>query len=180
MPLHQHWRSGRWFDIYLFALTGRQYNAAETELLETIWTYTSYPDPRIWNNRVAALAGSGHASVALALGAAIAVTDAGLYGIRPTIEAYDFLAAHAGDTDEALLAAIEEELRANRRLADTGVPLWRRRRIEPLMKRADELGLDGGFHVQAAFRIERMLAAGRWRLKMISPLWLRGFGWIWA
>ncbi len=176
LPLHQHWRSGRWFDIYLFALTGRQYNAAETELLETIWTYTSYPDPRIWNNRVAALAGSGHASVALALGAAIAVTDAGLYGIRPTIEAYDFLAAHAGDTDEALLAAIEEELRANRRLAGYGRPIVAEdERIEPLMKRADELGLDGGFHVQAAFRIERMLAAGRWRLKMNYAALVAGF-----
>jgi hypothetical protein len=160
----------------LFALTGRQYSDAETELLETMWTYTSYPDPRIWNNRVAALAGSSHASVALALGAAIAVTDARIYGIRPTIAAYDFLSQHASDSDEVLLTAIEEELRASRHLAGYGRPIVAEdERIEPLMKRAAALGLDGGLHVQTAFRIERLLATGRWRLKMNYAALVAGF-----
>jgi hypothetical protein len=77
-----------------------------------------------------------------------------------------------------MLTAIEEELHSNRHLAGYGRPIVAEdERIEPLMKRAATLGLDGGFHVQAAFRIERMLAAGRWRLKMnyaalVAAFWL--------
>lgn len=167
LSLHSYWRDRRWFDLYLFALTGKHYEPAEVEFLETVWTYTSYPDPRIWNNRIAALAGSSHAPVALALGAATAASDAGIYGIRATIAAYDFLAANAGAEDDALLAAIEEELRVKRRLGGYGRPIVAEdERIGPLMQRAAALGIPSGRHVQTAFRVEQLLAAKRWRLKM--------------
>jgi hypothetical protein len=166
-PLHEHCRDRRWFDLYLFALTGRQFCAAKIELLETLWTYTSYPDARIWNNRVAALAGSSRASAGLALGAAIAVSDADIYGMGPGLASYDFLSAHAEADDEALRVAVSICLKRDRRLGGYGRPVVADdERIAPLMARAQSLGLADGIHVRTAFRIEEALRAGRWRMRM--------------
>lgn len=165
--LHEYGRGRRWFELYLFALTGRDLTPNEVELLETLWCYTSYPDPRIWNNRVAALAGAAHSSAALAIGAAIAVSDAHIYGLGPTLEAYDFLAAHARADDEALQQAVRDTLRQRRRLGGFGRPVVAEdERIAPLMARAAALGLDHGPHLAACHRIAALLRAGRWRLRM--------------
>jgi hypothetical protein len=166
-PLHAHCAQRRWFDLFLFALTARQFTPPEIELLETLWTYTSYPDPRIWNNRVAALAGSSRASASLAIGAAIAVSDADIYGMGPCLAAYDLLAAHAPLDDDALAASVTGQLRRERRLGGYGRPVVATdERIAPTMARADALGLANGPHVRTAFRIETLLLAGRWRLHM--------------
>ena len=122
-PLHEACADGSWFGLALLALTGRRFAAAEVALLETLCTYTSYPDARLWNNRVAALAGSARAPAGLALGAAVAVSDAYLYGGRPILECYDFLAAHARLDDVALAAAVEAHWRAGRRLGGYGRPI---------------------------------------------------------
>lgn len=166
-PLHEHCSERRWFDLYLFALTGHQFAENEIELLETLWTYTSYPDPRIWNNRVAALAGASRASASLAIGAAIAVSDADIYGLGPGLAAFDFLSAHANADDTALLDAVTAQLRRDRRLGGYGRPVVAEdERIAPLMARAGQLGLADGLHVRTAFRIEAILHAGRWRMRM--------------
>lgn len=166
-PLHQHCSDRRWFDLYLFALTGRQFAENEIELLETLWTYTSYPDPRIWNNRVAALAGASRASASLAIGAAIAVSDAAIYGLGPGLAAFDFLSTHADATDGALHESVTDTLRRERRLGGYGRPVVAEdERIEPLMARATQLGVANGPHVRTAFRIEAILQAGRWRMRM--------------
>jgi len=165
--LHVDGASRRWFDLYLRALAGRDFSPAQIELLETLWTYTSYPDARIWNNRVAALAGSARASAGLAIGAAIAVSDAGIYGLGPGLAAYDFLRAHARDDDATLTTAITARLRRDRRLGGYGRPVVAEdERIAPMMTRARRLGLADGAHVHTAFRIERILEEGRWRMKM--------------
>jgi len=165
--LHTHCRDLRWFDLYLFALTGREFAPAEVELLETLWTYTSYPDARIWNNRVAALAGSSRASAGLAIGAAIAVSDADIYGMGPCLASYDFLSAHADVDDDALRQAVTVALRRDRRIGGYGRPVVADdERIEPMMARARALGLADGLHVRTAFRIEAILRTGRWRMRM--------------
>ncbi len=161
--LHRYAHDRRWFELYLMALTGRQFAAREVELLETLWTYTSYPDPRIWNNRVAALAGSAGSSAALAIGAAIAVSDAHIYGLGPIMEAFELLSELAPLDDDALLEAVRARLRARRRFGGYGRPIIAEdERIAPLMSRAKALGLADGRHVTAAFRVESaLLAAGR-------------------
>lgn len=165
--LHTLCRDRRWFELYLLALTGRVFSAAEVELLETLWTYTSYPDPRIWNNRVAALAGSARSSPALALGAAIAVSDAHIYGLGPGLEAYDFLCQHVALDDDALLEVLRSTLKSHRRIAGFGRPVVASdERIAPILERAGRLGLDRGPHLVLALRIEKLLLAGRWRMQM--------------
>ncbi|QID16478.1 citryl-CoA lyase [Nitrogeniibacter mangrovi] len=166
-PLHHHCRERRWFDLYLFALTGRQFAPNEIELLETLWTYTSYPDPRIWNNRVAALAGSSRASAGLAIGAAVAVSDAEIYGMGPGLASYDFLARYVDATDDDLQDAIATTLKRDRRLGGYGRPVVSDdERIAPTIARARALDLADGPHVRTALRIERHLLEGRWRMRM--------------
>jgi len=159
-PLHDHARNRGWFDLYLFALTGQQFSAAAIEMLEAIWTYTSYADPRIWNNRVATLAGSAHASPALAIGAAVAVSDAHLYGLGPVLEAYDFLSKHATADDAGLQAAAAAHRQGGHRFGGYGRPIVAEdERIAPTLARARALGLADGIAITAAFRLERTLAA---------------------
>ena len=165
--LHALAADKRWFDLYLLALTGHQFAEPEIDLLEALWTLTSYPDPRIWNNRVAALAGSSRASAALGIGAAIAVTDADIYGLGPCLAAFDFIGAHVNASDEALLEAATTKLRRERRLGGYGRPVVAEdERIAPTMAKARALGLADGPHVRTAFRLDTLLAAGRWRMRM--------------
>lgn len=166
-PLHEHCQARGWFDLYLLSLTGRQFEAAAIEMLETVWTYTSYADPRIWNNRIAALAGSAHASPGLAIGAAIAASDAHIYGLGPIMECYDFLAAHAHDDDAGFTEAVRSHRRQGLRFGGYGRPIVAEdERIGPLMARARVLGLADGPAVGAAFRLEQILATEGLPLRM--------------
>src|SRR5437899_2981488 len=83
--LHADLRALDWLELYVFGITGRRFTPPQLELLHAIWVYTSYPDARIWNNRVAALAGSARSTPALGMAAAIAVSEASLYGGLPAV-----------------------------------------------------------------------------------------------
>jgi hypothetical protein len=81
-----------WMDLLMYGITGRRFSAAQLELFQGLWKISaSYPEPRIWNNRVAALGGSARSTPGLSLAAAVAVTDATIYGQRPMIGVFDFL-----------------------------------------------------------------------------------------
>ena len=80
-----------WMELYLYSITGRRFKKSELRVLNAIWTYTSFPDPRLWNNRIAALAGTTRSTGALGISAATAVSEASIYGRRPDIRAIDFL-----------------------------------------------------------------------------------------
>src|SRR5919108_6452472 len=48
-----------WMALLLYGITGRIPDERQVRLFNGFWTLcTSYPEPRIWNNRVAALAGN--------------------------------------------------------------------------------------------------------------------------
>ena len=160
----------RWMGLYLYALTGRRFGERELRLLEGIWVLCcSYPDPRLWNNRVAALAGNARAPGGLALGAALAASEGELYGAVPAAQALTLLRElrareAAGEPLETL---VRGELRRRRRLPGYGRPLVRGdERIAPLLALARELGLDGGPHLALALRVDEVLARGRWRLRI--------------
>jgi hypothetical protein len=153
-----------WMAIYLLGVTGRTFSDAELRLLEAIWTYTSYPDTRIWNNRVAALAGSTSSTGALGLSAALAVSEAGIYGQGPCTRAIDFLYRTRAElvADAELGPLVAKELSLRRTLGGYGRPLISAdERIEPLLKLAKSLGLGDGPYLKLAFAIEKYLLAGR-------------------
>lgn len=167
-----------WMAVLLYGITGREFTAQELRLFEGIWTIcTSYPDPRLWNNRVAALAGTARSTAATAIGAANAVSEATLYGRRPDIKSIDLLLRARQWLGEGhdLDRFIRQELAQRRVLPGYGRPITQRdERIQPMLGLAEELGLGGGEHVKLAFAIEEHLLKGRWRLHMNIAALLAG------
>jgi len=167
--LHADLKDMDWVELFLFGITGRRFTAAEVELLHAIWVYTSYPDARLWNNRVAALAGSTRSTGNLGVSAALAVSEASIYGRGIDIRASRFLArSHermAAGVD--LAVCVQEELAAHRGIAGYGRPIAAGdERLQPTMALARRLGLGDGPYVKLAYEIERFLIAGRWRWRM--------------
>jgi len=150
-----------WMDLLMYGITGRRFSAAQLELFQGLWKISaSYPEPRIWNNRVAALGGSARSTPGLSLGAAIAVTDATIYGQRPMISVFDFLqrARAARDDGEPLEDFVAHELRTYRGIPGYGRPLRSTdERLAPAERLAHRLGLWGGTHTLLAFEVADIL-----------------------
>jgi hypothetical protein len=176
--LHKDLKDMDWVELYLFGITGRRFTREQLRLMHSIWTYTSYPDVRLWNNRVAGLAGSSRSTGTLGLAAAMAVSEASIYGRGSDMRAIDFLIRtlrkldEGGDLDEC----IRLELELHRSISGYGRPLVNAdERIEPLLALAKSLGLDQGPYLRLALAVEEKLLAGRWRMKMnyagvVAPL----------
>lgn len=166
--LHAELRQMDWVELYVFGITGRRFTPAQIRLIHAIWVHTSYPDARLWNNRVAALAGSARSSANLGIAAALAVSEATVYGGQAGIRAIDFLLRAQQRIEQG--AAVEEVVLAElgkRRIYGYGRPINSTdERIPWLMKLARELGLGAGPHVRLAFEVERILVSRRAQLKM--------------
>lgn len=161
--LHADLKDMDWIELYAFGITGRRFLPRQIAVLHALWTYTSYPDPRLWNNRVAALAGSARSTGALGIGAAIAVSEAAIYGWQPEFSAADFLVrAHERmQAGEALPAILEQELRQHRRILGYGRPvatLQVDERIPAILARMASEQIEQGPYLRLAFEIERGLA----------------------
>lgn len=167
--LHADLKDMSWMELYLFSITGRRFTGAQLKVLNAIWTYTSFPEPRLWNNRVAALAGTARSTGALGVAAGMAISEASIYGLGPCIRAIDFL-QHAKqhlDNGEALIDVIEEELRRYRSVAGYGRPITRTdERIPPMQVLLRETGMDEGPYIRLCFDIEKALLDGRLRMHM--------------
>jgi len=157
-----------WIDLFVFGITGRRHDAKQLKLLHAMWVHTSYPDARIWNNRVAALAGSTRSTPALGVSAALAVSEATIYGGHPFVSAIDFLirARQATERGAPIEDVVAQEL-AQRRIYGYGRPIASAdERLPWLTGLARELGLDGGPHLKLSLDVERILVARNARLQM--------------
>ncbi len=151
-----------WIGLHVFGITGRLPTPAQQKILNYIWTVTSYPDARLWNNRVAALAGSTRSTGTLGIAAAIAGSEAYNFGHQPMIHAASFLVkASAGiDTGQPLEKLIEEELRLHQHLGGYGRPVATQQadeRIPILVKHMENAGISLGPYFKLAFKIEQAL-----------------------
>jgi hypothetical protein len=167
--LHADLKDMDWVELYVFGITGRRFSPAHLRLMHALWVYTSYPDARIWNNRVAALAGTARSTGNMGIAAAIAVSEASIYGRGIDIRAIDFMlrARQAVERGEALGDLVRAELASQRGIAGYGRPIANGdERIVPMMALLTELGLDGGPHLRLAFDVEAVLLEGRWRWRM--------------
>lgn len=159
-----------WMELLLYGITGRRFNRDQIILFEGIWTLcTSYPDPRLWNNRIATLAGTVRSTGTLGISAAIAVSEATIYGGRPVIGSIDFLIRIDRKLKEGLKldCLVCEELKKYRSIPGYGRPIVRiDERIKPLMNLANDLGYSEGAYVKLAFQVEKFLIEKRYRLYM--------------
>jgi hypothetical protein len=165
--LHAGLGDQSWMAVYILGITGRRFSDAQLRLLEAIWAYTSYPDSRIWNNRVAALAGTTRSTGALGVAAALAVSEAAIYGGGINIRAIDFLHRTRAELDAGgqLEPWVRNELGLRRSLGGYGRPVTSAdERNEPIVALARSLGLGDGPYLKLAFDIEACLLACRYRL----------------
>lgn len=158
--LHRDLRNSDWMDLYLFGITGRRFTPEQIRLLHGIWVTTSYPDTRIWNNRVAGLAGNARSTPVLGITAALAVSEAWIYGGIPGVRAIDFFqrAGMAVNTGRDIRAVVAEELETRKIVFGFGRPIDSRdERLPWLTEVAKSLGFGDGQHFKLAFEIERIL-----------------------
>lgn len=168
--LHADLKDMDWVELYVFGITGRRFSKEQLRLMHSIWTYTSYPDVRLWNNRVAALAGSSRSTGNLGVSAALAISEASIYGRGIDMRAMDFLIRtreqrNAGEV--SLEDMVRAELDRHRSIAGFGRPLINGdERNQHMFALAKELGLDQGPYLKLALEIDEFLFSGRWRMKM--------------
>ncbi len=172
-----------WMKLLLYGITGKSFSDKQLELFEGIWTLcTSYPDPRLWNNQVAALAGTARSTMALGMSASIAVSEAIIYGFRPLVASQKLLhlvhhrCQHGEKLDDVvtdILATGDDgrpgagKNRTVARLPGYGRPIVHGdERIKPLMSLARRLGYDKGDLVTIAFEIEESLQTRGSSLRM--------------
>lgn len=167
--LHKSLKNMGWFELYLFGITGRQFTPQQINVVQALWCYTSYPEPRLWNNRVAALAGTARSTGVLGIAASLAVSEARIYGGIAEHLASEFLTrARIGvDSGASLKELVSAELKEKRGIAGYGRPIVSAdERIVPMMALVSEQGLDSGPHLKLAFEVEEILLQGRLRLRM--------------
>lgn len=166
--LHRDLRHADWVELYLLSITGRRFDERQLRLLHAMWVCTSYPDARLWNNRVAALAGSARSTPGLGISAALGMSEAVVYGGHPCVRAIDFLttAQRRVSAGEPLADVVAQEL-TQRRIYGYGRPIHATdERLPWLLDIAREQGLDGGPHLALARAVEALLVARDARLKM--------------
>lgn len=164
--LHADLREMDWVELYLFGITGRRFTQEQIRLLHGILVYTSYPDARLWNNRIAALAGSARSTPALGVTAALAVSEAGIYGGYPGVRAIDFMLRAKRFLDQG--GNLADMVKQEGRVYGYGrpTPETKDERLPWLLKLAQELGLGDGPHLKIALEVETMLRAKRADLRM--------------
>jgi len=159
-----------WMGLLLLGVTGRRLSENQIRLFDAIWAMSvSYPDPRIWNNRVAALAGTVRSTAGLASAGAAAISEAQIFGGRANIAAVDFIieAKKLVDNGQDLESVIKNELKTNRAIYGYGRPIVREdERNQPILNIAKDLGLADGPHLKLALEVNKILSEGRWRMKM--------------
>lgn len=159
LNLHTELQDSDWLGLYVFGLTGRHFSPAEIRMLHGIWVLTSYPDTRLWNNRVGALAATTRSSAVLGLAAAVGVTEAGIYGGGPGIRAVDFFqrVGRAVDDGQELSEFVAEEMKV-RRIYGYGRPLNSHdERLSSLRALAESLGFADGKHYRLALAVGEIL-----------------------
>ena len=165
--LHQGDYTLDWMALYTFGICGHHFSPAQLRVLHTLWTCTSYPDARLWNNRVAALAGSARSTATLAIAAGIAASEATIFGWQPVMNVADFLLRARAElaAGAALDAVVARELALHRHIGGYGRPvatLQVDERIPHVQALMAQQGIAPGHHLQLAFAVEaQLLALGR-------------------
>jgi len=152
-----------WIELLLFGITGRNFSKQQIDLFNAIWVICiSYPDPRLWNNRVAALAGTARSSASLAIAAATAVSEATVYGWKAELRSMDFLqrAMKKKKFGISIEKIVTDEIKTYKTISGYSRPIpIADERIAPLLGKAKELDLAQGDYLSLSFEIETVLLA---------------------
>ena len=166
--LHRDLKHLTWFELNLFGITGRFFSAEQIRVLNAMWCFTSYPDPRIWNNRISAICGTVKSTNYLAIAAAVAASDAKIFGGTPNIESMKLL-LHVSERlkNESLRDIVQDFLLNNIKLYGFGRPiLGGDERIQPLKEFVIGQGLHHGAYFNLCFRLEEEIQLNKKNRRM--------------
>lgn len=160
---HVAFKDASWMDLYVYGITGKRLAANQLRVLEGLWTCSSYPDGRLWNNRVAALAGSARSYGGAGISAALMVSDAAIIGRQVDWYIADLLVRTLQQVRAGadLVEWIREERSRNRIIKGYGRTMHPERideRLPVALALLKREGIEPGAHFQMAFEIERALA----------------------
>lgn len=155
----------RWHQYLLYGITGNN-SERVARLFEGIWLIScSFPDPRLWNNQVAALGGTTRSTGVLSSAGALAVTEATIYGLKPIKGVMDFLYRAESKLEKGMLLEeiIKSELKKYRNIYGYGRPLRAQdERVAPLMDFARSIGAGRGRYTELAFKVDEYLRASKY------------------
>ena len=157
-----------WVEVWYFSITGKFFSKEQIELFSRLWVIcTSYPEPRIWNNRVAALCGTARATAMIGMSSAIAVSEGKYYGGQANYAAVEFIKNAKQFVDEGgdLQSFVISSIKTTRQIpTGFGRPIINNdERVPHAMRLAKSLDFDNGTHVKLALDIEKILSKKRYR-----------------
>jgi len=157
-------QNASWMQCMLLSVTGKLYPQNVASLVEALFVVTGYPDPRLWCNRVAALAGSSQCTAAASIATSISSAEGMVYGGQAIYKAAVFLQRAYiqlyEDGENALKRLLDDALCQNNTIFGFGRPLTRmEERIPPIREMAFSLDLCEGNHCLVTSKIESYFQA---------------------
>lgn len=160
--LHKDLHELGWFELYLLGICGKRFRKSELRLLDMVCKITSYPDARLWNNRVAALAGSARSTSTLGISGALAMTEAQLFGIQAAQMCGDFLlrAQQQLEDGKTLSEIIKREISLHKYIKGFGRPMAmaeQDERFPAILQVYQEENIELGEYVQLVLKLDQCM-----------------------
>ena len=159
-----------WIELQYFCITGKMPSKSASKFLNGLFCMCfNYPDPRIWCNRVSALAATTSSTAQLAVCAGSSTTEAEIYGGPTGIRAMEFLFRLKNEIDNGLSIDkyIEDELKKNKAIFGYGRPvLPTDERVKPALELLTDLALNERAYLQLALRVDKFLSNSRYKLQL--------------
>ena len=156
-------KNANWLSMFYFSATGRELSENAEKFLNGVYSMCfSYPDSRIWNNGIAALAASTRSTAQLGVCAASAASEADFYGGRAVLQSVDFIlrAKLMVDSGEDVFEILSQEKNKNEYVYGYGRPIVPEdERVLPTIDLLKELNLFDRPHVQLALKLDEHLKA---------------------
>lgn len=152
-----------YMQVVVLNATGRLPTKELADWVEAIHICLSWPDPRIWCNRIGALAGSNKTSAVSASCLGVLAAESTSYGIKPLLNGVEFI-EHAykqislGSSVEEFIAIETKKFGGKPNLMGYARPIAKGdERIPAMEKVTEKLGFPIGKHLTLAYQIESKL-----------------------
>lgn len=150
------------FQVLMLNVTGKLPDARLAQWMEAAFICLSWPDPRIWCNKIGALGGDARVAPIAAICAGIMASDSKVYGPGTVLDTLHFISAarSASLAGHSVCEFIESQARIKGRLM---VPGFARpiatgdERVAAMQDVAEKLGFVDGVHLGVSYEIESYL-----------------------
>jgi citrate synthase len=152
-----------YMQVVVLNATGRLPSKALADWIEAVHICLSWPDPRIWCNRIGALAGSSRASGVAASCLGVLAAESTSYGIKPLISGVEFI-EHAltqitqGTSVDDFISEETKKNGGKPNLMGYARPIAKGDERIPAMEEVTKrLGFPTGENLSLAYKIEKTL-----------------------